>query len=125
MRQTHLLRPFTLGVSAFLLAEGLWGLFQSPVFGILTTNTTHALIHLALAGVGFWAAMRHHTRGFNEFLGGLLFGVGALFFVPGLSGLLVSVLNLNTAVAVLNLVLGGLALALVYADAPARIHSHG
>ena len=34
-------------IGLFLLVEGIWGLFSPVVFGVLTTNMTHAIETLA------------------------------------------------------------------------------
>ncbi len=50
------------------------------------------------------------ARGFCIFLGILLLAVGALRFVPGASELIVQILNVNIAVAWVNIVVGAFAL---------------
>jgi hypothetical protein len=101
---------FTAALSAFLLLEGVWGFFSPVVFGILTTNVVHAIIHVILGVVGIWAVLSGHSRAFLVGVGVLLLAVGALWFVPALTGLLVRLFNLNRAVAYLNVVVGTLAL---------------
>ncbi len=93
---------FALLIGAFLLIEGFWGLTSDVVFGVLTTNRTHAIIHIVLGG-------------FCIFLGALLLAVGALRFVPGAADLIVQLLNVNPAVAVLNIAVGAVALLLAFA----------
>jgi len=97
-------------LSAFLLIEGVWGFFSPVVFGVLTTNLLHALIHVALGVTGIWAVLTDRSRPFLAAVGGLLLLVGALWFVPVLTDLLTRVFNLNRAVAYLNMVVGVLSL---------------
>jgi len=52
------------------------------------------------------------ARGFCIFLGVLLLAVGVLRFVPGAGDLIVQFLNVNVAVAWLNIVVGAIALLL-------------
>lgn len=111
---------FALVVGVFLLVEGLWGLTSPVVFGVLSTNTLHAAIHIALGAIGVGCALRGGARRYCLLLGALLLVVGTLWFVPGAGDLTRSLLNVNRAVAVLNLVLGGAALALALQSAPAR-----
>lgn len=93
-------------IGLFLLVEGIWGLFSPVVFGVLTTNMTHAVIHILLGMAGIWTGMKGGAREFCLFLGGLLLAVGVLRFVPGVGGLIVDILNVNPAVAYVNIVVG-------------------
>lgn len=103
---------FALVVGAFLLVEGIWGLSSPVVFGVLTTNLLHAVIHIVLGVIGLWTGLRTGARRFCLFLGVLLVVVGALWFVPGVGSIITSLLNVNAAVAYLNLGVGALALVL-------------
>ena len=97
---------FAIIVGAFLLIEGVWGLFSPVVFGVLTTNLTHATIHIVLGLVGIWTGVKGGSRQFCLFLGVLLLAVGILRFVPGAGDLLVTILNVNAAVAYVNIAIG-------------------
>jgi hypothetical protein len=103
---------FALVVGAFLLVEGIWGLSSPVVFGVLTTNLLHAVIHIVLGLIGIWVGLKAGARKFCLFLGVLLVAVGALWFVPGIGSMITSLLNVNAAVAYLNLGIGALALVL-------------
>ncbi|MBA2706269.1 MAG: DUF4383 domain-containing protein, partial [Gemmatimonadaceae bacterium] len=98
-----------------------WGLFSPVVFGVLTTNTLHAIIHIGLGVTGIWTGMKGGSRQFCIFLGGLLLAVGVLRFVPGVGELIVSILNVNAAVAYLNIVVGIVALLVGFGAARTRI----
>lgn len=97
---------FSILIGAFLLAEGIWGLFSNVVFGTLTTNTLHASIHIILGITGIILGLRQTAREFCVFLGVLLMAVGLLRFVPGASELIIKILNVNAPVAYLNIVVG-------------------
>jgi hypothetical protein len=97
-------------LAAFLIVEGIWGLFSPVVFGALTTNKLHAVIHIALGIVGLLAVRRGSARGFLIGVGALLAVVGILRFVPGAADLVVSLLNVNYAVAYFNLAVGAISL---------------
>ena len=99
-------RKFAAVLGAFLLIEGFWGLMSPVVFGVLTTNMVHAIIHIALGVLGIFAAMMRFSRGYLFSVGPLLLFVGILRFVPGSSDLVVALLNVNHAVAYLNIVIG-------------------
>ena len=93
-------------LGAFLLVEGIWGLMSPVVFGVLTTNIVHAIIHIFLGVLGLFAAPMKFSRGYLFGVGSLLLAVGILRFVPGTSELLVTLLNVNIAVAYFNIVVG-------------------
>lgn len=82
------------------------GLFSPVVFGVLATNILHAVIHISLGIVGIWAANTGRFHGYLLFVGFLLLTVGALWFVPGIQDLLIRLLNVNYAVAIMNVVVG-------------------
>ncbi|MBA3882615.1 MAG: DUF4383 domain-containing protein [Chthoniobacterales bacterium] len=106
---------FAIVIGAFLLIEGIWGLTSDVVFGVLTTNRTHAIIHIVLGLIGLFVGWKRTARGFCIFLGALLLAVGVLRFIPGAAELIVQLLNVNTAVAVLNILVGAVALLLAFA----------
>ncbi len=116
----------------FFVVDGVWGLFSPVTFGLFTTNLTHSVIHLALGVAGLWLGSRAQSRahrlqgdtatarGYVVAVGVLLAVVGVARFVPGLADVVVQVLNVNTAVAVLNITLG--AVSLVVASLTGRRH---
>ena len=99
----------TTAVSTWLLVEGIWGLVHPVVFGFLTTNRTHAVIHVLLALWGLKAAFTTGARSFLWALGVLLLLVGGLFFLPG-GRQWTDLLAVNRPGAVLNLLIGLIAL---------------
>ncbi|CAN5547951.1 hypothetical protein BH10BAC5_BH10BAC5_08990 [soil metagenome] len=96
----------TMIVSVFLFLEGIWGLFSPVVFGIFSTNVLHAVIHLALGAVGIFLSARAKSREFAVFLGALLLLVGIFYYLPDLGDLVVRLLNVNSSVAVFNIIVG-------------------
>ncbi|CAN5755553.1 hypothetical protein BH11GEM1_BH11GEM1_04750 [soil metagenome] len=101
---------FAIAIGVFLLVEGIWGMFSPVVFGVLTTNMLHAAIHIVLGLVGIWTGTKGGASRFLMFLGVLLVAVGVLRFVPVAGDLLVSLLNVNVAVAWFNIVVGAVSL---------------
>ena len=115
MNQTRGLSDiFAIIIGVFLLIEGIWGEFSDVVFGVLTTNRTHATIHILLGIVGIYTGLKGGSRGFLIFLGILLAAVGVLRFVPGISDLIVSILNVNPAVAYFNIAVGIVSLIIAF-----------
>jgi hypothetical protein len=108
--RVNYVRTLSLLAGVLLVIEGVWGFYSPVVFGVLRTNTLHASIHIVLGAVGLWASTSSHghPRIFLVSLGLLLIAVGLLWIAPASRGWLESVLNPNEAVAVTNLVTGGL-----------------
>lgn len=102
--------PFALFVGVFLIIEGIWGMVSPVVFGVLTTNRLHASIHILLGLLGIYTAMTKGARTWCTLVGILVVVVGVLRFVPGVGGIIVSLLNVNQAVALMNIVVGAAAL---------------
>ena len=100
------MRMFARILGIFLLIEGVWGLFSPVVFGVFTTNMLHAVIHIVLGITGIVLSRRPGAREYLLGVGGLLALVGVLYFVPGVTGLIISLLNVNFAVACFNIVVG-------------------
>ena len=103
---------FAILIGLFLLMEGIWELFSPVVFVVLTGNVLHGVIHIVLGLIGISLGWKARARGFCIFLGLLLLVVGGLWFVPGPKELITQLLNVNQAVALLNLTVGAIALVL-------------
>lgn len=103
---------FAILIGLFLIVEGIWELFSPVVFVVFTGNALHGVIHIALGVIGLWLGWKARARGFCLFLGVLLLVVGGLWFVPGPKELIIKLLNVNQAVAILNLIVGAIALGL-------------
>ena len=100
---------FAVILGLFLVIEGFWGMFSPIVFGIFTTNLLHATIHLLLGVTGIYLGTRNKARNFGLYVGVLLFVVGILYFIPAVDDLIIQLLNVNNAVAFLNIIVGILA----------------
>ena len=105
---------FAVLIGIFLLIEGIWGETSDVVFGVLTTNRIHATIHILLGIIGIYTGLKGGSRGFLTFLGVLLIVVGVLRFVPVVGDLIVSILNVNPAVAYFNIAVGIVSLIIVF-----------
>lgn len=113
--------PYAILIGLFLLVEGIWGEFSDVVFGALTTNRTHATIHILLGIAGILTGLKGGARGFCMFLGVLLIAVGVLRFVPGVGDLIVSLLNVNQTVAIFNIVVGIVSLIIAFSSGRSRV----
>lgn len=105
---------FAVIIGIFLLIEGIWGETSDVVFGVLTTNRIHATIHILLGIIGIYTGLKGGSRGFLTFLGVLLIVVGVLRFVPVVGDFIVSILNVNPAVAYFNIAVGIVSLIVVF-----------
>ncbi len=105
---------FALLIGAFLLIEGVWGEFSDVIFGALTTNRVRATIHILLGLIGIWTAFKGGSRMFL-IIGGIIIAlVGVLWFLPPTNSLMVSILAVNQPVAILNIIVGAVALAVAF-----------
>lgn len=101
-------------IGIFLLIEGIWGEFSDVVFGVLTTNRIRATIHILLGLVGIMTALKGGARSFLIFGGLIVALVGVLWFLPPTNSLMVDVLAVNRPVAVLNVIVGAVALLVAF-----------
>lgn len=104
---------FSILFGFLLLIQGIWNLIDPPLLGVFTSNPLHATIHVLLGIAGIWTGFKSGAKIFLLFLGFLLLSVGSLFFVAGAQELLIEIFNVNIAVALLNIVIGVLALLVV------------
>ncbi|HYG52605.1 MAG TPA: DUF4383 domain-containing protein [Flavobacteriales bacterium] len=94
-------------LALFLTIESLVEFASGPIiFGNLTTNVNHALIHLVLGVLGIGMVTAGRPGPYAAFVGFLLLIVGVLYFFPGPAAFLWQTLNMNDNVALLNLVIG-------------------
>jgi hypothetical protein len=113
-------RRFAALLAIFLAVEGVWELFSPVVFGVFSSNPLHGGIHILLGIAGIVAATKGTARGYLIGVGGLLLAVGILWFVPGASTLVVSLFNVNFAVACFNIAVGVISL-LIGLSAPRAV----
>src|ERR1051326_181244 len=90
---------FAFLIGLLLLIEGIWELFSPVVFGVLTSNPLHGLVHLLFAVVAIWAGRGGHARVFLVFFGLFAIALAALWYFPRTNTLMVRLLNMNRPVA--------------------------
>jgi hypothetical protein len=110
MNHVGIAGKFALALSTFLIVMGVWELFSPVVMGAFSSNVAHGVIHIALGGFGLFAAMRGHASTFLTLAGALLLIVGVLWFIPATRHWPSDTLNVNRAVAVFNVIAGGVSL---------------
>jgi hypothetical protein len=101
---------FAILLGIFFLIEGIWGLFSDVVFGIFTTNLSHAVIHIILGVTAIGMGAIKLARTYCFVVAFVLLIVGILRFIPGADDLVVTVFDVNMPVAYFNIVLGVLSL---------------
>ena len=101
-------------IGVFLLIEGVWVEFSDVVFGVLTTNRIRATIHILLGLVGVLTALKGGARSFLIFGGLIIALVGALWLLPPTNPLMVNILAVNQPVAILNIIVGSVALLVAF-----------
>lgn len=116
-------RGFALVVGAFLLLSGVWGLFSPVVWGVFTTNMLHAIIEIILGLAGIYMARAGTARAWVIPVSILLLVVGVFWFIPGLA-ILPDLLNVNLALAVVNIAIGVTGLAAARTQGPGAVMPH-
>lgn len=124
MKSGKLINNYSLLLGIFLLAEGIWGLFSDVVFGLMTTNVTHAIIHILLGITGVVLSVTHKAFPFCIFAGAILLIAGILYMIPATKSLTVNLLNMNGQVAVFNTVAGLCAFLVAYTGKRYEYVSH-
>ena len=115
-------RGFALTVGAFLLLSGVWGLFSPVVWGVFTTNLLHAVIEIVLGLAGIYLGRSDNARAWVMSVSVLLLVVGVFWFIPGLA-ILPDLLNVNLALAVVNIAIGITGLAAARTRGPGAVMS--
>lgn len=113
-------RGFTMVVSTFLLLSGVWGLFSPVVWGVFTTNLLHAVIEIVLGLAGLYLGRTAGARTWAMAVSILLLVVGVCWFIPGLV-ILPDLLNVNLALAVVNIAIGITGLAAARTRGPGAV----
>ena len=115
MRSTQ--KTFAMILGLVLLLVGILGFFANPIVGetgIFTTNTTHNVLHLLAGLIGLYVGTKGKGPGYNGTIGWIGVVLGILGFIPALTAMLDQYLMINTAITVLHLVIGIVALLVYY-----------
>lgn len=99
-------KTYALILGIILGILGIWGFFSTNVLGVFIMNTWLNLLHLVGAATGIYIGAKGQGRGYNKIIG----WVGVILGILGLI-----LLQLDTAVAVLYLVIGAVSLIVGYA----------
>lgn len=107
-------KTFALIVGIVLAVIGIWGLFTTSVLGF-GVNITQSILHIIAGAFGIYVGTKGQGPGFNATIGWIGVILGVLGFIPGVDTILASLLNINMATTWLHLVVGIIALIVVYA----------
>jgi len=107
-------KTYALVLGVVLAIVGVWGLFSDMILGIFGVNMLQSVLHLIAAAFGLYVGTKGEGPGYNMVLGWIAIVLAVLGFIPGASGLLASLLNINMATTVLHLAIGVVSLGVTY-----------
>jgi hypothetical protein len=110
-------KTYALLLGIVLAIVGIWGFFTSSILGIFGVNALQSILHLIAAAFGIWVGLKGEGPGFNVSMGWIGIVLGILGFIPGIKGLLLSLLNINTGITWLHLAIGAVSLGVYYGAA--------
>lgn len=103
-------------IGAVLFLVGIIGFVNDPIFGIFGVNAAQNVLHLIGGAIGVWFGMKSASgaKAYNMWLGVIAGVVGILGFIPGISGVLADIFDINTEISVLHIIIGAVSLGVVY-----------
>ncbi|MEK6800876.1 MAG: DUF4383 domain-containing protein [Nanoarchaeota archaeon] len=110
-------KTFALILGIVLLLVGILGFIDNPLVGeagFFGTNTIQDVLHLIGGAFGIYAGTKGQGKGYNMILGWIGLVLGILGFIPGIDSLFAQLLNINTEITVLHLVIGIVCLGVYY-----------
>ncbi len=110
-------KTYALILGIVLLLVGILGFFSNPIVGMdgyFTTNMYQNILHVVVGLIGIYCGTKTMGKGFNMWTGWIALIVGILGFVPVASDQLASLLNINSAISILHVVIGIVSLAVYY-----------
>ncbi len=102
-------KTFALILGIVLAIVGILGFFDNGIVGeagFFGTNMYQDVLHLVAAAFGIYAGTKGEGDTYNKTIGWISLALGILGFIPGISDLFLSLLNINTNITVLHLVIG-------------------
>lgn len=107
-------KTFALVLGIILVIVGLAGFIGGGLGivrdGIFGTNATQDVLHIIAGAFGIYVGTKGKGPGYNRTIGWIGIVLAVLGFIPGINDLLLTYLNINTAITVLHLVIGVVAL---------------
>ncbi len=106
-------KTYALVLGVVLAVIGVWGLFTQNILGF-GVNIWQSILHLIAAAFGIYAGMKGDGKTYNQYIGWIGVVLGVLGYIPGVSGLLASWFNINSATSILHIVIGAVSLGVFY-----------
>ncbi len=111
-------KTFALILGIVLTLVGIAGFVSNPLISetgaFFGTNSFQNVLHLIAGIIGIWVGTKGEGPGYNMSLGWIALVLGVVYFIPGVQGLLMQLLNINTEITVLHLVIGVVTLGVYY-----------
>lgn len=110
-------KTFALILGIVLALVGIIGFFDNPLVGdtgFFGTNTYQDVLHIIAGLFGIWIGTKGEGPGYNMTIGWIGIVLAVLGFIPGVKELLLSLLNINTNITVLHIIIGIVALLVYY-----------
>lgn len=112
MENVH--KTYSLVLGIVLALVGVWGFFSEMILGLFGVNMLQSVLHLIAAAFGVYAGVKGDGMTYTPALGWIALVLGVLGFVPVVKDLLLSLLNINSAISVLHVVIGVVSLGVAY-----------
>lgn len=110
-------KTFALVLGIVLALVGILGFFTNPIVGdagYFGTNMYQDILHLIAGAFGIYVGTKGAGRGYNASIGWIGIVLGILGFIPVVDELLLNLLNINTQITVLHLVIGVVSIGVYY-----------
>lgn len=110
-------KTFALVLGLVLLIIGVWGFFlpggtTGEILRLFGVNLSQSILHVIAGAFGIYVGTKGMGRGYNISIGWIGIVLGILGFV--LKDLLADLLNINTEITILHLVIGIVSLGVCY-----------
>ena len=110
-------KTFALILGIVLLLVGILGFFDNSLVGdngLFGTNAFQDILHLIAGAFGVYVGTKGSGSTYNATIGWIGIALGVLGFIGPIAALFASLLNINTAITVLHLVIGVVCLVVYY-----------
>lgn len=110
-------KTFALILGIVLLLVGILGFIGGLGIvrnGFFGTNATQDVLHIIGGIIGIWVGTKGAGRGYNVTIGWIGILLAVLGFIPATATILTTLLNVNTNITVLHLVIGIVSLGVYY-----------
>lgn len=110
-------KTFALILGIVLALVGILGFFNNQLVGdtgFFGTNAFQDVLHIIAGLFGIWVGTKGEGPGYNMTLGWIGIVLAVLGFIPTVKELLLNLLNINTNITILHLVIGIVALLVYY-----------